>query len=205
MEELINKLGWKKVAVVLVVVSILGLIYVVASYNSVENNASTASKKKIPANNSHANENINREVTNAPSNTSSAPLTKTYITPYYQISYPDNFEAKLFAPSGNIASNVQLIDKASANRIEIAAFTAEPNTMDILAQPYEVNAYIKRPITVNSLKGYEYINSKEKIKINERIAIFPKGQVLIRVLLSYPGLENKDLTNQFNSILQTFQ
>jgi hypothetical protein len=192
-EDLINKIGWKKAAAILIIISLVGIVFVLSSFSNLDK---TALQKKTELQKTLINSNFEETKT---------PSSKTYNTPFYQISYPDNFEATLYEPTGDILSNVKLKDSMSGNQIEIITFPKGPYTMEFLAGPYKLNAYTEKTLSVNSLLGNEYINTKVKVNANELVAILAKESVLIRLQLTYPGLKNSKLENQFDDVLKSLK
>lgn len=203
MEELIEKLGWKKVAVALILISVVALIFLFISFANMDKNIAS---KKVGEASVNSNENTNREITNAPKNNQATVLSKTYITPYYQISYPEDYEAILYTASNGILSNLKIKDKETDSLIEIVVFPLSSNSVVKFSEPYEnAKNYMKKELTNGSLSGVEYVGGLNSVKSRELVALFQKESGIIRVQLSYGGDINKSLENRFDEILKSLQ
>lgn len=190
MDDLLNKLGWKKVTALLIGACVLGFIYIVISMQQIGNSKSQQNVNKISNGNS----------TGGSGGTSNNQTLQTFSTPYYQISYPANFSVQPYQSSGNILSTLILSDVNSHDaRIDILTYSMTDNSMSAISKPFEGIGFVKSTIP----NGVVFTGRKtEEPKFFERIAIIEKGTYVMRLFLTYRG-ESKDsaLEKAFDEIV----
>lgn len=167
MEQLVEKYGWKKVAVVLVIGSVLILLFVSVSFIDIDK-----------ATNSVKQKNISVRTTSPESNPDDS---RTYSTPYYSIAYPKTFTVSPLITDGTLSS-VKFED-VSGTSVEVKVFSAASNKLVDLALPYQNSKYTKSESDYSIGHAVEYTGVV--ISLHQRVVFFVKGENIIRFVSSY--------------------
>jgi hypothetical protein len=152
-----------------------------------------------------SNENINREITNTPKNNQATVLSKTYITPYYQISYPESYVAELFRPSDRTLSSLYLTSNADNAKIEITVSDISSNSQEEFSRGFDALGYKRSLLTVGNLTGQSFEGTIKGIQLYEHIALLIKGSALIRIQLMQQGGPTDNINQTFLNILNSLQ
>ena len=208
MEEIIEKIGWKKFAIGLIGVSLLGLVYVIFSFSSLDKSANSASSARqgqdsIPIiTNSN---NSNYEVNKTPSSSETVVLGKTFITPYYQISYPEIYAPTLYAEQEGVLNGLLLSDALGDSRVEISVFDNKATTIARLSEIPISLGLTKGQTNVGQYLGESYSGVSPGMKVYEKIVLIRKENVIIKFQLMQLTGPTKEGQTEFESILQIFQ
>jgi len=208
MEEIIEKIGWKKFAIGLIGVSLLGLVYVIFSFSSLDKSANSASSARqgqdsIPIiTNSN---NSNYEVNKTPSSSETVVLGKTFITPYYQISYPEIYAPTLYAEQEGVLNGLLLSDALGDSRVEISVFDNKATTIARLSEIPISLGLTKGQTNVGQYLGESYSGVSPGMKVYEKIVLIRKENVIIKFQLMQLTGPTKEGQTEFESILQSFQ
>lgn len=201
MEGIIDKLGWKKAAAILVGLSILGILFSVFSFSNTEKQiqnvgvktgvkeqgeskmSSTGTNNNLPENGSNSGRNL-----------------KTYTTQYFQISYPDKYNGVPYTNSKGVLSYIKLEDASVSRTIEVIVFDSSTSAVQ-LSRPFEAMKFAKGTVTAGSLSGTLYKGTIAGANAREIVALFPKNNTTIRVMTTYQGAVDQNFENEFNSIV----
>lgn len=201
MESIIDKLGWKKSALILVGLSILGILFSVFSFSNTEKQIQNVGVKtgvnqqgesKAPSTGS--NNNLPGGKTAPDRNL------KTYTTPYFQISYPDKYNSVLYTNSKGVLSYIKLEGSSLSHDIEVIVFDSSMS-LEQLSRPFEAMKFAKSTITAGSLTGTLYKGTIAGANGREIVALFPKNNTTIRVMTTYQGAVDEDFESEFSSIV----
>lgn len=205
MEDIIDKLGWKKAAAILVGLSILGILFAVFSFSNTEKSIQNVGVKTGNNSTTNSGESTSNTKNNLPGTTSQsvpAENLKTYTTDFFQISYPSHYKGIPYSVSKGILSNVKLEDTVVSRKIEIVVFDSS-RSLSSLQQPFEALKYTKSTVSANSLTGTMYKGYLPKVQTHEMAVLMSKGNSTIRVMTTYSGAVDTSFENEFNSIVQS--
>lgn len=207
---MIEKIGWKKLAIGLIGISLLGLLYVIFSFSTLDrssNNASSArnGQNNIPIEKNTSDTNFEVKKTTPPSETEKVELSKTFITPYYQISYPEIYAPTLYAEQEGVLNGLLLIDALGENRVEITVFDSNVTSVEKLSQIPISLGLIKGQTNVRQYFGESYSGVTPGMKVYEKIVLIRKENVIIKFQLMELTGPTKEGQTEFESILQSFQ
>lgn len=210
MEEMIEKIGWKKLAIGLIGISLLGLLYVIFSFSTLDrssNNASSArnGQNNIPIERNTSDTNFEVKKTTPSSETEKVELSKTFITPYYQISYPEIYAPTLYAEQEGVLNGLLLIDALGENRVEITVFDGNRTSIEKLSQIPISLGLIKGQTNVRQYLGESYSGVTPGMKVYEKIVLIKKGDTIVKFQLMELKGATKAGQEEFESILQSFQ
>lgn len=203
MEEIIDRLGWKKAAIILVGLSILGILFALLSFSNSEKQIQEVSVKagqKQQGESSTSTTGTNNNLPNG--GTVSAQNLKTYTTSYFQISYPEKYNGIPYTSSKGVLANLKLENPDSSKKIEIVVFDSS-TSFTTLAQPFEAFKYPKSSIGLNALTGTMYKGSVAGTGIRELVVLVPKSNTTIRIMATYQGKEDVNFENEFSSIVNS--
>lgn len=202
MEDIIDKLGWKKASAILIGLSVLGLLFAVVSFSNSEKAIQNVGIKSGTDTTPGGEESSSNTTNNLPGTTGSAPAEnlKTYTTDFFQISYPNHYRGIPYTPAKGILSNVKLEDMSSGRKIEILVFDASRST-STLQQPFEMLKYTKSTVSANSLTGTMYKGYLPKVQLHEAAVFVSRGNTTVRIMATYNGAENKAFENEFESVV----
>jgi len=210
MEEIIEKIGWKKFAIGLIGVSLLGLVYVIFSFSSLDKSANSASSARqgqngIPVTTNSDNSNYEVKKSPSSSETETVVLGKTFITPYYQISYPEIYAPTLYAEQEGVLNGLLLSDALGDSRVEISVFDNKATTIARLSQIPISLGLTKGQTNVGQYLGESYSGVSPGMKVYEKIVLIRKDNVIIKFQLMQLTGPTKEGQTEFESILQSFQ
>lgn len=202
MEGIVDKLGWKKSAAILVGLALVGIIFSVLSFSNSEKQIQSVGVKTGVKNDQVGKGSTSGDNNNLPSSATPAQKLKTYTTSHFQISYPDNYNGVLYDVSKGILDHVNLEDVVTAKKIEIVVFDASTG-LSQLSRPFEAFKYAKSSVGLNALTGTMYKGSVGATGLNELVVLVPKNNTTIRVMTTYTGNEDANFENEFKSIVRT--
>lgn len=204
MEEIIDRLGWKKAAIILVGLSILGILFALLSFSNSEKQIQDVGVKAGPKQQGESSTSTTSSNNNLPNSGGAAPAQnlKTYTTTYFQISYPEKYNGVPYTASKGVLANLKLENPDSTKKIEIVVFDSSMSFTK-LSQPFEVFKYAKSSIGLNALTGTMYKGSVAGTGIREVVVLVPKNSTTIRIMATYQGKEDVNFENEFNSIVNS--
>jgi hypothetical protein len=204
MEGIIDKLGWKKAAIILVGLSILGILFALFSFSNSEKQIQNLGVKNSPGNQGETRSSTDGGSKNNLPGSAVTPAQnlKTYTTSYFQISYPEHYNGVPYTVSKGVLSNVKLVDPASSRTIEIVVFDSSTGMVQ-LARPFEAFKYVKSSIGLNALTGTMYKGSVSGTGLRELVVLVPKNNTTIRVMATYQGKEDVNFEKEFGSIVNS--
>lgn len=201
MEGIIDKLGWKKSAAILIGLSILGIIFSLLSFSNTEKQIQQVGVKTGPNQQGESKVSTSGTNNNLPAATKTPDRNlKTYTTQYFQISYPDKYNGVLYTNSKGVVSNIKLEDTLTSRKIEIIVFDAS-QSFTRLSQPFEALKYSKSSVGLNALTGTMYKGSIAGTDLRELVVLVPKNNMTIRVMVTYRGKVDQNFENEFDNIV----
>jgi hypothetical protein len=205
METIFAKLGWKKVAALLIAVSLFGLVFVFFSLTDADKAALLNKKSgQIPSSNSG---NSNLEITKAPQQKSLENSAKTYITQYFEVSYPASFISAPGVEKSGTLNSLVLTDSKSNAKVEIRVFDSLTVSPQSLSQKFSVLGY--KTATQNAQLPGQILEGKLSSggeTLHEKVAILEKGNNVMQVICSYKSsIALPEKESEFNSILQSIK
>lgn len=194
MEQLLEKLGWKKFAGIIVVVTLIFLSVLLLSFQNLDNQSVVNTKviKEDRSNNSDQSRIISEK--NA----------FEYSNEYYSVLYPVEYGIVEFATSPPILSSLELVNDITSNRIQIVVFDREGNTVESLSPPYQNENFQGEVVEQNGMFGYKFVGGLIDGHF-QRVVLLQKGNSIIRVNLTYTGNRNTDLENDFDAIVASIK
>lgn len=202
MESLLEKIGWKKMGIILGVITIFGILILIVSLKPTNQDTLTSKTDSTAEKESNIKLPGKSSATLPPekSENKAGEVTKMYTTPYYQITYPGNFEGTPYTLNSDILSNVKLKDSISQRIIEIVVFKDQTfiNTQKSFFNSLGLNV---EDIKINSLEGVKYAGKLKQTQLNEIVVLLKKDDYLIRAMTSYQGLTDDNYENVFDGII----
>jgi len=203
MEDLIEKIGWKKMAIILIGVSLAGLIFVFLSLLNMDKTQTNKIGNTITGNSGNANSN-SFEITKTPQQKRSENSAKTYITPFYQIYYPESFSSILYSSSG-VLSSIALVNSNSSIRIEIIVLNSQENSIESVTNPFIALGYEKIPFS-SGYSGVKYQGTIKSVPVlHETVVILMKDSNIVRMLLGYKGNYDSGIESTFDAIVNSLK
>lgn len=193
MEALLEKLGWKKSAILIIAITLIFLVLFISTLSqSAKPGASNISNSssKTAKSTGYSEENIS--------------LNKNYSSEYYSVKYHDNFDLKVLTVSSPILDNIELWDNSTSSNIQIVVFDREGNTVDSLSVPYQNDNFTGKVIEKDNNYGF-YFEGKLSEKVYQKVSIIQKGLSIIRFSLTYAGDKNFTLEKQFDEIFDSLK
>lgn len=196
MEQLVEKLGWKKMAVI-IVVGCLGLM--TFALLSLRDTGQVRDRGLSG-------------ITPAPTN-SSPGIIKTqegsitslqYNSEVFSIAYPEGFQVISVTPNEGIQEYMRFVSPTS-KEISVVVFPRQNNTIDDLAKPYQSANYESRELMQNDMVGRYFTGNNPVLRLHEKVALFQKGYSIIRLQLSYSGETDGTIEAQYDAMLATLR
>ena len=132
-------------------------------------------------------------------------LGKTFITPYYQISYPEIYAPTLYAEQEGVLNGLLLSDALGDSRVEISVFDNKATTIARLSEIPISLGLTKGQTNVGQYLGESYSGVSPGMKVYEKIVLIRKENVIIKFQLMQLTGPTKEGQTEFESILQSFQ
>ncbi|MDO8270173.1 MAG: hypothetical protein Q7T54_05905 [Candidatus Levybacteria bacterium] len=182
MDELISKYGWKKVAGVLVGVSVLFLLFVIVSFADIDKEANETQKKKDSSKTTQSETRINRI-------REGREKYYSHKTNYYDLSYPESYTLAILNTASALSS-VKFTDSASSAVIEVVVFENSGGRLSELSLPYENSMFTKSTGThpVGPMVEFAGILGGT---LRQKVVLITKGDTVIRFIDTYQD-ENFD-------------
>ncbi len=194
MEQVVEKYGWKKVAIVLVGSGLLGVVFVLMSFSSLDREAMEIVKKKS---NGSTTQTISRT---DPFSQGGSGL-REYKTNYYTVSIPEFMTLESFQPSSSAFNSIKLSDKENSAIIEIAVLNTSNVNVTEMSNNYSLLGYDKREYNHPAGSVIEYNGTVGNTNVHQRVAFLRKGNNVIRYLASYSsGNINQQIEQLFSDI-----
>lgn len=196
MEDFITNLGWKKIAIISVGVALLGLVYVAISFNTIDSKSNKTKKENLIKN--------NYETTIKKSGFETSTV-KTYTTPYFEISYPENYDVTLFTPVKGILSYVGLEEKDKKAKMLIRVYSDQEKNFDEVMSIFSPLPYKKTDIAIGKLTGVEMSGALGTTnKLQEKIVILRKENMVIQITFDYMAqVADEKLDAEYTAIVQS--
>ena len=185
MEGLLEKLGWKKFAIIIVILCFVMLGFAALSFMNMDRQQSETIKKNIDKTKTQggsSNKNNAGEVASSEF--------KPFSTSYYQLTYPVNLEVKNLPPSGGAQSSVVLTDINLNTNIQIEVFAKPQNTLDTAIKPYIVSNYgvEKLPLRFDNALEFTLIKN-DNPAIRKKLIFLDKKDKFIKISFEYNSSE----------------
>lgn len=193
MEALLEKLGWKKFAILVVGVTLIFLVLFISAF-------SASGKPGV----SSISNSSNRTENNGGNSAENISLNKNYSSEFYSINYHDNFDLKVLTVSPPILDNIELSDGNTSSNLQIVVFDREGNTVDSLSVPYQNDNFTGKVIEKDNNYGF-YFEGKLSENVYQKVSIIQKGFSIIRFSLTYVGDRNSTLERQFDEIFESLK
>ncbi len=179
MEEMIEKIGWKKFAIIVVVLCFVLLSFALLSFMNIDRKQTEVLKKKIETNKQQTN---NSNKSEGFKNTEFQP----YITSDYQLKYPGDMTVQKAQPAIGAKSSVQFVNQNNNSSIFIEVFAKPKNSYEDLIRPYLLNNYEPEAQPLSFENSVEFIPKKiEDPLIHKKIDFVEKKDVIIKITLTY--------------------
>lgn len=202
MEQIIEKIGWKKSAAILIIISIVALLLLFTSLPGINHLPTAVSTQN------QSGTSLSGSVgsgTTSTSNNNTANLFKTYITPYFQVSYPQNFSPTEYGKKEGLLFGLLLKDNASTTQIEITAYDKSKNSVSSLAKIPLAMGFAKNSIAVGKYQGESYVGGLKGTNLYEQIVIVEKPDAILKFHLMQPDGTTKEGQNAFSGLLTSLQ
>jgi len=196
MEQLIEKYGWKKVAIVSAIGSIGVIIFAVSSIISVDEKALQRKQELTKMQSGQSGEEQND------GNRSGQGLT-TYLSTHVQVSYPQGYEPAEFEPGADNLSNLKLRHNSYEHEISIVTYSYRKKSLQDLVLPYR--DFEKVEGGTNSSPVTEYREENGKLEYVQRIAFIEKKDNLVKVTMIYQGSANEIFEEDFEKIVSSIK
>lgn len=196
MEQLVEKLGWKKMAVI-IVVGCLGLTtFAIVSLRNADN-VSVAGKSNLTPAPTNASPGIVK--------TQEGSITSVrYNSEIFSIVYPEGFKLISVIPSESVQEYMRFVSP-STKEISIIVFSRQENSIEDLSKPYQSAKYESKEIARSDMSGYYYEGENKALRLYEKVALFQKGYSIIRLQLSYAGEKDSVIESQYDAMLASLQ
>jgi hypothetical protein len=196
MEQLVEKLGWKKMAVI-IVVGCLGLTtFAIVSLRNADN-VSVAGKSNLTPAPTNASPGIVK--------TQEGSITSVrYNSEIFSIAYPESFQVVSVIPNEGISEYIRFVSP-STKEISVVVFSRQNNTIEDLSKPYQSAKYESKEIARSDMPGYYYKGGNSVLRLHEKVALFQKGYSIIRLQLSYVGDKDPVIEAQYDAMLASLQ
>lgn len=193
MEGIIEKYGWKKVAIVLILLSLTGLVLIFTSFTRVDRRANqTFNERKIEEEKIRGN---------ASDYNSGSNPDRIYTTPFYIVTFPDYYELVPLIPSSGALHLLKLQDTGSSAVIEILVLS-NSTLIDSFTQMYDGSGLTRREYNLPSGPVIEYSGKLLDTDIHHKVGFITKENTTIRFLGTYEGKEYEEEIEQiFSDIL----
>lgn len=193
MEAILEKLGWKKLAAIIVALGFTVLIFAFLSIINIDKNQTSISK----------NTSQNR-TDNSSTGGVNFPPTYSYKTAHYNLSYPEYFNVTTEQnPPTGIESYTTFSDKAGNGKIEVTAIKDQGNTMQKIEEPFSTPDYERETYPIAGKTVDEFVLLTGENEAYHRRLIFVKNkQNIIKVELTYTSSETDyDIERDFLRIV----
>lgn len=194
MEHLLEKLGWKKFAGIVVVVTLVFLFVLMLSFQNLDNQSVSNSS---PVEEERSKDSSQSRVINEEN-------AFEYSNEYYSILYPVQYGVVALAASPPVLSSLELIDDITSNKIQIVVFDREGNTVESLSPPYQNENFQGEVVEQNGMFGYRFVGGLNESH-HQNVVLLQKGYSIIRVNLTYTGERNIDIENDFDAIVASLR
>lgn len=178
MEELAVKYGWKKVAIVLVGIGLLGVAFFLMSFSSLDREAMEIVKKK-------SGKSTTQTVSRPDPFSQGGSGLREYKTNYYTISIPEFMTLESYQPNSSSLNSIKLSDKENNAIIEIAVLNTSKVNVTEMSNNYSLLGYDKREYNHPAGQVTEYSGTVGNTNVHQRVAFLKKGNNDIRYLASY--------------------
>ncbi len=180
MEELIEKIGWKKFGIIVVVLCFILLGFALLSFANIDKKQTDVIKKKIEIEKQQSRTN----------STKGGGFTdiefKPYVTPDYQLKYPSDFTTKSAEPSKGTKNSVLFVNNNSNASIFVEVFAKPQNTYEALIKPYLLSDYEPEAQPLEFPTSVEFIPTKvEDPLIHKKIDFIEKDNSIVKITLTY--------------------
>ena len=139
MEGIIEKYGWKKVAIVMVVACLLLLGFGIGSILNLDNKQ-PGQVKKDAVNSTTTNGTTNSNSSNSSNRIITTPV-KAFSNTDYQLSYPQNLKEEKLAATGGASDITEFTDPRFSTNIQIAVYPKPKNSLEDAIKPYSATNY----------------------------------------------------------------
>ena len=201
MEDLVDKLGWKKLAAIMIVVSVLFIIFVVvSSLNLPSGNEQTSEAEPAPTSTTDSG-------TSQPSNANTKKgKTLSYKNSLYSLEYPDSLGLTVEQIS-EPGDSIVLKSDVKNERIGIQIYDAGTSSVGRLSQVFDAFGYASGSAVVSSVPAVEYkgILSGANVPLRENAVIFEHNGKTYKIQLSYiSAVFDPAIENRFSQIVGSF-
>ncbi len=196
MEKLFEKLGWKKMAIFIVGVSLLMLFFVWNSFKRGE-----VSPKLGEQINETGTQNRKLGIVRTEEK-STAPM--KYVSESFSISYPIDYQVVSIAPPSGIIERLKLV-RSDGKEIVITVLPRQGNTVDDQVKPYQSAGYKGKVLNQNGMAGLYFEKQDVGLKFYEKVTAIQNGYTIIKVQLTYSGEKDFEFETQYDSMLATLR
>ena len=193
MESLLEKYGWKKTGIAVVIVCLLVIGFAAISFFQIDSQSLESAKKAVSER--LGNFGVERE----------GAFQSVYTDEYYSIAIPQDFYVKKYTPSpGNISSVV--IADSSETRIKIDVTPSSSSSIEALSGQFESLGYKRTEdlLPIGPVVLYEG-SIDEVVALYEKVALIDKNGITIRVILSAFGGVQPDKIRIFDSMIRSIR
>lgn len=206
MEQIIEKLGWKKSAAILITISVVALILLFSSLPGI-NHLPTSTNGQNQSSTSFGGSSGQAGPRTSPgiNNNNTANLFKTYVAPYFQVSYPQNFSPTVYGKQEGLLYGVLLKDSTSSTQIEITAYDKSKNSLPALTRIPLAMGFAKNSIAVGKFQGESYAGGVKGTNLFEQIVFLEKPEAIIKLHLMQAEGASREGQDAFSGLLTSFQ
>lgn len=178
MEQLLEKLGWKKLAIIIVGVSLVFLIFVMSSI--FYTNQGPASK----------NESAKNKEKNAGNSKGSfsVPSSGNFTNQYYSIDYPSYFIVEKGNKKEGTLSYTSFKDKSSNAKIDVTVIDSKVQPIEIAEKPFINSSYEPESYPVGNMNVDEFFKIDEGgERVVQKVIFVQKNGKIIQADFTYSG------------------
>lgn len=200
MENIIESLGWKKIAAIMILSSILFLGVVFLSFSKPQNTSPQPSGNQSSESASHPTSSFPR-----PTTISNPWL--TYQRSLFQLNYPPNLLAD---PGMAQGSKESLILRAGTKNAAIYIQAYEPSQTSVtkISNIFSALGYKQSPITISGLSGNEFSGSVliDSNRVWEKAIAFENNGMIYKLQLTYmSSAQDFSIEQVFDQVASSFR
>ncbi len=206
MEDIIAKYGWKKVGIILVLISLAVVVFLLTSI--IQNNGKVMPGSKVAPSGTPSTNGGGYESEKTPGQSTRVPLAKSYTTPYYTVSYPQSYSASDSNIVSGILNATKIAEPKSGAQIEVNAWDSHDTSAPLLSQKYATMPFSRKSAIYGSYNGFEMEGVfKGKTKnLFERVVVLENQKTVLEMIFDYQALQkDKAIDSEFDSILSSLE
>lgn len=194
MDQLLEKLGWKKLGITIIIFTFLFLVFIIISMARGVGNA-PAPRSAVPTQGANANSggggnpNQPQSLPSFVTPTTSVAGWQTFSSPSISITFPPNWVSQLSnIPGGGSSFIIKSNDPVFPpdTNIEVQIFSNKDTSMDKLTPVFQSLGYSQKDTKVNNVPARVFQGTLgASVPLQEKVIIFDKNAKVYKIQLGY--------------------